>query len=342
MEGFRHPMEFRSKRSPVPSTSVVRVREVPNFIPTLDPNGRPTLANAAAWHGNQHLLLGHPSTNHPFEMAPPPFPMYKTLNGHRMPRAPPPSQSLQTPLNPLNNPMGVVGQGTQTMQPLNLQEDPFYSYMEPTPPQQMGPTPLEDEMTWVPQMPSNFDPSSLMKSETPKKGKAPMHSVYDPLIQWRGLSSDPHLHLQNPTLSGTASPGPSNMPSLGEAFAYAASPKTPSIWQDAMTWVPQMQSNFDPSSLMQSEPPKEGKAPMHSVYDLSLLWTGLPNDPQLRSYNPTLGEPTSAGFSNLSYLANASASAVTPKEKVGTIRISKPTFMEGNQIQNKGQNQKRY
>lgn len=54
---------------------------------------------------------------------------------------------------------------------------------------------------------------------------------------------------------------------------------------------------------------------MYSVYDLSLLWTGLPNDPQLRSYNPTLGEPTSAGFSNLSYLANASASAVTPKVK---------------------------
>ena len=31
--------------------------------------------------------------------------MKQTLNGHRMPRAPPPSQSLQTPLNPLNNPM---------------------------------------------------------------------------------------------------------------------------------------------------------------------------------------------------------------------------------------------
>lgn len=35
--------------------------------------------------------------------------------------------------------------------------------------------------------------------------------------------------------------------------------QTPSIWQDAMTWVPQMQSDFDPSTLMQSEPPKEGK-----------------------------------------------------------------------------------
>lgn len=55
--------------------------------------------------------------------------------------------------------------------------------------------------------------------------RAPMHSVYNPLIQWRGLSSEPHLHLQNPTLGGPTSPGPSNMPSLGEAFAYAASPK---------------------------------------------------------------------------------------------------------------------